>query len=72
MAQYFIQNGKGNQLLMIGIFFIPVIVYFIWWFVRVRKNEKEANFRNTVRMNWLAATCTNLSFLMLLIWRWFE
>jgi 1,4-dihydroxy-2-naphthoate octaprenyltransferase len=72
MAQFFVANKHLNQLLMIGIFFIPVIVYFIRWFVLVYKNSKEANFKNTMRMNWLAATCTNISFLILLIWRWFE
>ena len=72
MAQFFISNKHGNQLLVIGIFFIPVIVYFTRWFVLVYKNRKEANFKNTMKMNWLAATCTNISFLILLIWRWFE
>jgi len=72
MAQFFIGKKQGNQLLMIGIFFIPVIVYFIRWFVLVYKNSKEANFKNTMKMNWLAATCTNISFMILLIWRWFE
>jgi len=72
MAQFFISNKHGNQLLVIGIFFIPVIVYFIRWFVMVHKNHQQANFKNTMKMNWLAATCTNISFLILLIWRWFE
>ena len=72
MAQFFIGNKRGNQLLLVGIFFIPVIVYFIRWFVLVRKNYREANFKNTMKMNWLAATCTNMSFLILLIWRWIE
>lgn len=72
MAQYFIQNRHRNQLLMVGIFFIPVIVYFIQWFVQVIKDQPAANFKNTMKMNWLAATCTNISFLILLIWRWFE
>jgi 1,4-dihydroxy-2-naphthoate octaprenyltransferase len=72
MAQFFIQYRKGNQLLMVGIFFIPVIVYFIRWFVQVHRDQQEANFKNTMKMNWLAATCTNISFLILLIWRWFE
>ena len=72
MAQFFISNRHGNQLLVTGIFFIPVIVYFIRWFVLVYRNSKEANFKNTMKMNWLAATCTNISFLILLIWRWFE
>ena len=72
IAQFFIQYRKGNQLLMIGIFFIPVIVYFIRWFVQVKKNQQEANFKNTMKMNWLAATCTNISFIILLIWKYFE
>jgi 1,4-dihydroxy-2-naphthoate octaprenyltransferase len=72
MAQFFISNGHGNQLLVIGIFFIPVIVYFTRWFALVYRNTIEANFKNTMKMNWLAATCTNISFLILLIWRWFE
>jgi 1,4-dihydroxy-2-naphthoate polyprenyltransferase len=72
MAQFFIANKHGDQLLMIGIFFIPVIVYFIRWFVLVWKNVQQANFKNTMKMNWLAATCTNISFLILLIWRWLE
>jgi len=69
MAKFFIENKKGDQLLLIGIFFIPVIVYFIRWFVLVHKNNQKANFKNTMKMNWLAATCTNISFLILLIWR---
>ncbi len=72
MAQFFIQYGHGNQLLMIGIFFLPIIVYFTRWFVQVNKNPQAANFKNTMKMNWLAATCTNISFLILLIWRWLE
>ena len=72
MAQFFISKNHGEQLLVIGIFFIPVIVYFIRWFVLVYRNSKAANFKNTMKMNWLAATCTNISFLILLIWRWFE
>lgn len=72
MAQFFILYGKGNQLFLVGIFFIPIIVYFIRWFIMVRRNYREANFKNTMRMNWLAAICTNISFLVLLIWRWLE
>ena len=72
MAQFFIANQKGNQLLVVGIFFIPVIVYFIRWFVLVYRNNQQANFKNTMKMNWLAATSTNISFMILLIWRWFE
>jgi 1,4-dihydroxy-2-naphthoate polyprenyltransferase len=72
MAQFFIINKEGNKLLVISIFFIPIIVYFMIWFLQVRKDKQAANFKNTMTMNWLAATCTNIAFITLLIWRWFE
>jgi 1,4-dihydroxy-2-naphthoate octaprenyltransferase len=72
MAQFFIHKAETDKLLLISIFFVPVLVYFIGWFIRVSKNEAEANFKNAMRMNWIAALFTNLGFISLLIWRWFE
>jgi 1,4-dihydroxy-2-naphthoate octaprenyltransferase len=72
MAQFFILNNEENKLLVVSIFFVPIIVYFITWFLRVRKNYQAANFKNTMFMNWLAATCTNICFFILLTWRWLE
>jgi 1,4-dihydroxy-2-naphthoate octaprenyltransferase len=71
MAQFFISKGEDNKLLVVSIFFIPIIVYFIQWFIKVRKDTAAANFKNTMRMNWLAAICTNIAFIILLTWRWF-
>jgi 1,4-dihydroxy-2-naphthoate polyprenyltransferase len=67
MAQFFIQNNERNKLLLVSIFFIPILVYFCRWFLQVRKDKRAANFKNTMRMNWIAATCTNLAFIILLI-----
>lgn len=72
MAQFFISKREENKLLAVSIFFVPIIVYFIQWFMKVRKDSAAANFKNTMRMNWLAAICTNTAFVILLIWRWFE
>jgi 1,4-dihydroxy-2-naphthoate polyprenyltransferase len=72
MAQFFIGNGERDKLLVVSIFFVPIIVYFIQWFLKVKKDAAAANFKNTMRMNWLAAICTNIAFIILLIWRWFE
>ena len=63
---------KEDKLLLVSIFFVPVIVYFIKWFMEVRKNSKAANFKNTMKMNWIAAICTNTAFIILLIWKYFE
>jgi 1,4-dihydroxy-2-naphthoate octaprenyltransferase len=72
MAQFFVQTKQAAKLTVVSIFFVPIIVYFISWFSRVVKNVQEANFKNTMRMNWLAATCTNTAFIILLIWKGFE
>ena len=62
---------RSDQLLTIAVFCIPAIFYFIRWFAMVRKNVTQANFSNSMRMNWVAATCANISFFILLIWRFF-
>jgi 1,4-dihydroxy-2-naphthoate polyprenyltransferase len=72
MAQFFIIHNERNKLLLVSIFFIPIIVYFIRWFVQVSRNSRAANFKNTMFMNWLAAICTNTAFIILLIWNSFE
>ena len=72
MAQFFISQHEQDKLLMVSIFFIPVIVYFVVWFLQVSRNAQAANFKKTMFMNWLAATCTNISFVGLLIWKWLE
>jgi 1,4-dihydroxy-2-naphthoate octaprenyltransferase len=72
LAQCFLQTGNMDKLLLITVFFIPIIIYFLWWFVQVKKDNSAANFKNAMRMNWIAATCTNTAFIILLIWNHFE
>ena len=71
MAQFFISTGQKNKLLVTSIFFVPIIVYFIGWFIKVRKDIAAADFKHTMKMNWLAAICTNIAFIILLTWRFF-
>jgi 1,4-dihydroxy-2-naphthoate octaprenyltransferase len=72
MAEMFFYQKELGKLFIVSIFFVPVIVYFIKWFLQVNQNREAASFRNTMRMNWLASSCTNIAFIILLIWRWFE
>jgi len=64
---YYIARQQTGSFFVLQIFFIPVIVYFIWWLLKVWKNSALADFKHTMRMNWLAASCTNLAFITLLI-----
>ena len=64
--QFFL-NLERASFLILQTFMLPVLVYFFVWFRKVFKNKKEANFKNTMRMNLLASICTNLGFITLLI-----
>jgi 1,4-dihydroxy-2-naphthoate octaprenyltransferase len=67
LAWYFYSQSSFYNFLILQIFMLPVIVNFFIWFWKVRKNNNEANFKNTMRMNLLASICTNLGFITILI-----
>lgn len=64
---YFLMTKQMGSFLVLQIFFIPVLVFFVRWFIRVWKDESQANFIRTMQMNWLASTCTSLAFITLII-----
>lgn len=63
---YFNEIGKENHFFILQLFFIPILTFFAYWFMRVSKNNSEANFKNTMRMNAIAAVCMNSCFIVLL------
>ena len=62
---YFHQQGKELNFYAIQVFFLPIVVYFAFWFYSVTKDKHAANFKNTMRMNTVAGICMNLCFLLL-------
>ena len=64
--QFFL-NFEFTSFIILQAFMLPVLIYFFVWFRKVLKDKKEANFKNTMRMNLLASVCTNLGFITLLI-----
>ena len=67
LAVQFFLNLEWERFLLLQIFMLPVLVYFFAWFTKVLKNTNEANYKNTMRMNFLASICTNAGFVTLLI-----
>lgn len=67
LGVYLITGLQQNNFFLIQILFIPVLVYFLWWFKKVYVNSDAANFKNTMRMNILASFCSNAAFITLLI-----
>lgn len=64
---FLFQKGQQNHFGIMQLFFLPVLVYFFWWFKKVMINTEAANFKNTMRMNLLASFCSNCAFITLLI-----
>lgn len=67
LAWYFYMQSKFVDFVILQIFMVPVVVYFFRWFAKVRKDHRQANFKNTMRMNLLASACTNLGFITILM-----
>ena len=72
LGYHFISSLEIIQFLVLQICMLPVLVLFFRWAVMVWKDKRNANFKHTMQMNWVAATCTNLAFLILIIWRALE
>lgn len=45
----------------------PVLVFFGYWYLKVRKNPSQANFDNTMRLNLISAICLNGYFTWLML-----
>lgn len=43
----------------------PTALFFSWWFLKVIKNEANANFKNTMWLNLLASFCMNAFYIYL-------
>jgi 1,4-dihydroxy-2-naphthoate octaprenyltransferase len=72
LGYHFLSALEMTQFMVLQIIMLPVLVYFFIWAAKVWKNQSAADFSHTMRMNMLASACANLSFLTLLIWRYFE
>ncbi len=66
---YFSSREELVHFLLFQLFLLPVVIYFIRWFIKVIKDKKEASFENTMNMNLIASSLLNLCFIILLIIR---
>lgn len=68
LAYHFMIQLEPDRFLVLQLCMLPVLIYFFVWAVKVWKEDSAANFKNTMRMNLLASVCSNLAYLILLIW----
>jgi len=71
LAYHFFSELEWNKFFVLATCMLPIIVYFFIWARKVWKNTVAASFGNTMRMNKVASICTNLGFLILVIWKIF-
>lgn len=67
LGLYFHLHFEIMKFVILQICLLPVIIYFFIWFNKVMHKNEEADFRNTMNMNWLASVCANAGFITLLI-----
>ena len=67
LAYYFISSLEIKEFFALATCMLPVLVYFFIWAVKVWKDEKQADFKNTMRMNLLASCCTNIGFIVVFL-----
>ncbi len=64
---YFGNRNHYSSLLLFTVLIIPVVVFLMKWFDKVRRNNRFANYENTMKANILSASSMNTFFLILII-----
>lgn len=60
---YFIQFFEIKYAYAFLIALFPVLAYFTFWFFKVLKDAGNANYRYTMALNFISATCLNIFFI---------
>jgi 1,4-dihydroxy-2-naphthoate octaprenyltransferase len=69
---HYLDAGTPMKFLLFIVIMAPVPYFFLAWAKAVWKDVSAADFNNMMKMNVVASVCTNLAFLSLMIWRFFE
>jgi len=64
---YFLSVDSLYQFGLLQLFFVPVVWYFFYWWKKVRQDKANASFHYAMRMNLVAATSTNIGFILLYV-----
>ena len=67
IAYYFASNLELDRFLVLFVCMLPSVFFLISWYIKVRRNTDQANYKNSMKMNWIAATGSNLAFIIILI-----
>jgi 1,4-dihydroxy-2-naphthoate polyprenyltransferase len=72
LFEYYSSINHNQKFVVFSLLMSPVLFFFFRWAYKVWHDISAANFDNTMKMNVIASSCTNISFITLLIWRLIE
>ncbi|CAN5134242.1 hypothetical protein BH23BAC1_BH23BAC1_00410 [soil metagenome] len=64
---YYLTFYSLTTALVFQLFIIPMLIYFLYWYSKVHKEKELANYRNTMRLNFISATCLNIFFVLFFV-----
>jgi 4-hydroxybenzoate polyprenyltransferase len=64
---YFLHYFNLHYAIVFVLALLPVVIYFMYWFIQTYKDPANADHTRTMRLNALSATCLNAFFLYLFL-----
>lgn len=61
---FYLNNFNLWSAIIFQLSLLPTLIFFMKWFLKVIKDETKADFTNTMRLNFITATCMNAFFLL--------
>lgn len=65
---YFNAFFSASYSLIFVMVLLPVILYFLFWFILTYKDEKNADYKHTMWLNFISATCLNAFFIYVFLY----
>jgi 1,4-dihydroxy-2-naphthoate polyprenyltransferase len=62
----FHRQDELNHFYLYLLIMLPVVLFFLYWMMKVWKNEEAASFKNSLWMNLLSTVCTTIFFIILI------
>lgn len=62
LSYYFFEFRSLLQLSLFHLALLPVLIFFLRWFWKTYHDSTEANYKNTMLLNFLSACCLNIFF----------
>lgn len=71
LSYYFVTSNQLTSLFIYFTAMLPVGIYFTKWFIMVDKDVLNANYKNLMKMNYVASVCSSAAFIgILLVKNW--